>query len=347
VRTQSYDVLSALAATLEEGRPAYLITVLETWGASPRPAGSVLCFDPELNKTYGSVSGGCVEMDLLSDLRSRSDSAQFPKIEQYGAHNKVDLPCGATLRLLVEYLEPDATSKVFDQSLTNLALFERLLLKLDLGEACRRRIDLKSGLAELLLGANISGSATPPIATCEQSVTQFFKAPLRMLVLGAGDLADVLIPLARQIGYRVTLCEPRSEILERRAHIETDELVKDMLPDDLVAQKFLSEEAAVVAVSHDPRVDDLALMAALQGNAHFVGAMGSERTSQARRERLYSLGLSDTQVSRLRAPIGLDIGSRTPIEIAIAIVAQLVQIRSYESGKALNEQIRKYSETIG
>jgi xanthine dehydrogenase accessory factor len=325
MNTQRIEVLTALRNTLEDGRPAFLVTVLETWGASPRPAGSVLVFDPVANRVLGSVSGGCVEEDLLEHLRSPAslqNASAFPRIERYGADaSGYALPCGAEIELLIELFDPQEHGY-------GLEHVRGLLRAVSGVRSLYRRVCLGSQSLELAYQLPHGGHGE--VWRSGEYIFLRCCAADKLLLIGATDVAQSLAPIARQLGYQVTICEPRQTFLARQAlsaGVESIEVVSDRLPDDLVYQSYFDESSAVIALAHDPRVDDLAIYAALQGGAHFVGAMGSQRNAQLRAERLAGLGLSESLLEKLKAPVGLMIGSHTPIEIAISIAAQLVDVR--------------------
>jgi xanthine dehydrogenase accessory factor len=336
MRGQNLSVLDALVAQLKAGQTIYLATVIETWGASPRPAGSLLAYAPVMDTVYGSLSGGCVEDALLRDLHSNSlttplpaSDACWPQLRRFGEDaDGLDLPCGAVLELLIEKLTP---------STENIAHFERLLCTLVNRSSLLREVSLSNGAMRLIpVSANSWGDSV--IKRNTKLMTHKYELQSRLLVVGAGDVSRYLIPLAQSADFAVTLCEPRKDVLSRQANNYDCQIMTDCLPDDLVLNEFANESCAVVAVAHDPRVDDLALLAALQKNCFYVGAMGSERNSAKRRRRLADLGLSNEHLSRLFAPIGIEISSRTPAEIAISIVAQLITERAKAVGRfALNQ----------
>ena len=323
MNTQRIEVFKQLLSALQAGRPAFLVTVLETWGASPRPAGSVLVFDPLANKVFGSVSGGCVEEDLLDHLRSPDSlkaNNQYPRTERYGTDAAgYDLPCGATIELLIELFDPVHNA-------SGLEHVQSLLAKVEQSSDVFRCVDLSAAKGFTLTG--FPDGAHGEVWRQDNCVYLRCAAADKLLLIGATDVSQYLTPLAQQLGYQVAICEPRRTYLDRQESLEGYDLVTNALPDDLVYQSYFDESCAVIALAHDPRVDDLAIYAALQGRAHFVGALGSQRNAQLRRQRLMELGLSECHLSKLKAPVGLAIGSHTPIEIAISIAAQLVEVRS-------------------
>jgi xanthine dehydrogenase accessory factor len=323
----------AVRDALVQNAEVFLVTVLETWGASPRPVGSLMAFVPSENKVFGSLSGGCIEQDLLESLLLQGDQHRleaYPCIKSYGEDlSGYALPCGASLSLSLEFLSPANTNvayEVDDKSVSSLEQISYLLAGLDRGESFIRTLDFESGRASLASHSEHPNSFT--VWHKGNRMSHTFHSPEELLIVGLGDVTRYLVPLAQSIGYRVTICEPREDILARQVFEGSCALITDMLPDDLVFKSFMSSSCAIVALAHDPRVDDLALIASLQGDAHFVGALGSSKTSHSRRLRLQALGLNEEQLSRLNAPIGVDINSRTPAEIAIAIAAKLVSERA-------------------
>ncbi|KZY62186.1 hypothetical protein A3742_18215 [Oleiphilus sp. HI0071] len=323
MNTQRIEVFKALLTALQAKRPVFLVTVLETWGASPRPAGSVLAFDPLANQVFGSVSGGCVEEDLLESLRSPESLDEkdvFPITKRYGADAAgYDLPCGATIELLIELFDPVQNSSCVEHVQTLLARVDQL------SEVCRC-VALDSSRTCTL--TDFPDEAYGEVWCQDDCVYLRCAAIDKLLLIGATDVAQYLVPLVQQLGYQVSICEPRRSFLERQSLLGNIDVITDALPDDVVYQSYFEENSAIVALAHDPRIDDLGVLAALQGRAHFVGALGSQRNAKLRRQRLMKLGLTENQIEKLKAPVGLSIGSHTPIEIAISIAAQLVDVRS-------------------
>ncbi len=342
MNTQRIEVFKELLSALQENRPAFLVTVLETWGASPRPAGSVLVFDPLINKVFGSVSGGCVEEDLLECLRS-PDSLKtrdtYPRTERYGSDAAgYDLPCGATIELLIELFVPT-------HAMSGVEHVQSLLAKIEQSSDVCRCVHL--GASNSCALTDFPEGAHGEVWRQDDCMYLRCSAADKLLLIGATDVSQYLSPLAKQLGYQVSICEPRRSFLDRQGLLEDFDVVTDCLPDDLVYQSYFDESSAVIALAHDPRVDDLAVYAALQGNAHFVGALGSQRNAQLRRLRLIELGLPESHLAKLKAPVGLAIGSHTPIEIAISIAAQLVEVRSLRvTDKAQSSLVGKFGVGI-
>lgn len=305
------EVMHMALEWLEQGHDLILVTVLKTWGSSPRPPGSLMVMRKD-GVHAGSVSGGCVEEDMLSRYREDELSESYPTRINYGVNHdeaaRFGLPCGGRLELLIEKLD----SKPPVQQL--LDAIERKTLVL-------RDVNLRSGEITLT-----PARPDQEFSYTHEVVSRVFGPRWRMLLIGAGHLSRCVSQLALMFDYRVIVCDPREEYAQGW-NAEGTELVS-MMPDDAVRHYIGHERGIVIALSHDPKLDDLALIDALESSAFYVGAIGSERNCDARRARLLQMGLSQQQVKRLHAPVGLDIGSHTPAEIAVSILAEITALRN-------------------
>ena len=305
------EVLKRSAEWLEGGRRVLLVTVVKTWGSSPRPEGAMLAVRDD-GHVVGSVSGGCIEDDIIDRVRREGMTATNCEAVTYGVSadeaRRFGLPCGGTIRLV---LEP----------LTRESGILALLREIEAGHLVARRLDLASGFATLH-----PARATDGLAFDGKALTTIHGPRYRMLVIGASQLSKYLAQIAVGLDYQVTICDPREEYTETW-DIPGVTLVRTM-PDDTVHALKLDERCAVVALTHDPKLDDLALMEALKSPAFYVGALGSRANNEKRRERLKEFDLTDAQIARLHGPIGLYIGSRTPPEIAISILAEITAVKN-------------------
>lgn len=305
------EVLKTAAGWIADGRRCQLVTVVKTWGSSPRPIGATLAICEDGN-VVGSVSGGCIEDDLIEQVRQHGITRTVPEILSYGitadeAH-RFGLPCGGTIELAIEPLSP--ASAVDD-----------LLARLDRHELVARRLDLASGAVTLSPAAV---GATQQVA---DGVLCTVHGPRwRLFIIGAGQLSRFVAQVASAMDYHVTVCDPREEY-RGGWHLPGVELVH-VMPDDLVIEARLDRRSAVLALTHDPKLDDLALMEALKSDAFYVGAIGSRLNNAKRRERLKLFDLDDAQLARLHGPVGLYIGSKTPAEIAISILAEMTAVKN-------------------
>ena len=297
------EVLGCAADWVGEGRRTALVTVIRTWGSSPRPPGSLMVMRDD-GRFEGSVSGGCIEDDLVARFRD-DQLAELPAIIDYGVKAeeaaRFGLPCGGRLELLVESVDAEAS-------------LQTLLQQLDAGKLLRRHVCLNTGEVSL------HPAGPDEDFSCDRDgVNQVFGPAWQLLLVGAGQLARYTARIALLLGYRVALCDPREE--HTTGWEEPGVELLRAMPDEAVRSLADHPRAVVITLAHDPRVDDMALMEALRADTFYVGALGSKKTSESRRQRLAELDLSEEQIDRLHGPVGLNIGSRTPPEIALAIMA--------------------------
>ena len=305
------EVLKSCAQWLADGKRCELVTVVRTWGSSPRPQGALLglCDD---GRVVGSVSGGCIEDDLIERVRTHGMARSLPEIVTYGisadeAH-RFGLPCGGTIELAIEPLGPQSR-------------IEQLLQRLGQHELIARQLCLRDG--SVILQTAAAGATLQRTA---DSLITVHGPRWRLLIIGAGQLSRFVAQIALGMDYHVTICDPRQEYRDGW-HIPGVHLSQDM-PDDQVIAMRPDHRTAVVALTHDPKLDDLALMEALRSDAFYVGAIGSRSNNARRRERLAQFDLNAAQLQRLHGPIGLYIGSKTPSEIAISILAEMTAVKN-------------------
>jgi len=316
-------VLKTICDWRQKGHRALLATVARTWGSSPRPVGSIMALR-ETGEVVGSVSGGCIEDDLIKKFsRSRlpehlSDKAvvipdRSPQKVVYGisadeAH-RFGLPCGGTLELVLEF-NPDAEG------------LGQLVQRLESGELVRRRLCLKSGEASLE-----HADVPSELKIDGLEMLNSFGPAYRMLLIGAGQLTEYLATMATFSGFQVTVCDPRSEY--RFGWKLADVPLLTEWPDDVVKSFKPDSRSCVIALTHDPKLDDLALLEALGSQAFYVGAIGSRLNNQRRRERLIEhFGHTTESLRHLRGPIGLYVGSKTPAEIAVSVMAEVLAVKN-------------------
>ena len=314
------DVLKRSAAWVDEGRPVLLVTVVKTWGSSPRPEGAMLAVRGD-GLVVGSVSGGCIEDDIIDRTRRLGMTQTQCEVVTYGVSadeaRRFGLPCGGTIQLVVE-------------PLTRESGIRTLLREIEAGHLVIRRLDLLTGEATLHPAQAVDG-----LAFDGKTLTTIHGPRYRMLVIGASQLSKYLAQIAVGLDYQVTICDPREEYTETW-DIPGVTLLRTM-PDDTVRAMRLDERCAVVALTHDPKLDDLALMEALHSPAFYVGALGSRANNAKRRERLLEFDVSAEEIARLHGPIGLYIGSRTPPEIAVSILAEITAVKN---GVALPDLVK-------
>lgn len=308
---QSLDisVLTHAAEWLGASRRVWLVTVTQTFGASPRPPGSMMVMRDD-GIVVGSVSGGCIEDDLVA--RRNEFSGHAPILQRYGVSaeeaRNFGLPCGGELEVMIE------------SALSELHI-ATLLKKIHAGEVFARVVSLTTGVWQFQ-----PASALTQTAMRDGEFLVVHGPRWRLLIIGASEIAIYLGEMARTLDFQVSVCDPREEY--RSAwRVEGIGFVEGM-PDDAVIAFKPDPHTVIVTVSHDPKLDDMALMEALKTDAFYVGAVGSKKTTDERRARLREFDLTMDELARLRGPVGLPIGSRTPPEIAVAIAAELVAARN-------------------
>jgi len=323
------EVLRKSAQWLGEARRVLLVTVVRTWGSSPRPPGALLAVRED-GQVVGSVSGGCIEDDIVERSRREGAYVKRPEAVTYGVSaedaRKFGLPCGGTIQLV---LEP----------MTEQSRIAELLGLVERGKLISRQLDLDTATVTLSPARAADG-----LMFDGKTLTTVHGPRYRMLVIGAGQLSKYLAEIAVGLDYQVTVCDPRDEY-SQTWDVPGVTLVRTM-PDDTVNEMKLDERCAVVALTHDPKLDDLALMEALKSPAFYVGALGSRANNAKRRKRLEEFDLTPEQIARLHGPIGLYIGSRTPPEIAVSILAEITAVKN---GVALPDvvQVALAKEKLG
>jgi xanthine dehydrogenase accessory factor len=304
------QVLQQAREWFAQGRQVWLVTVIETWGSAPRPPGALLALRDD-GLVVGSVSGGCVEDDLIDRVR-HGERVGKPSLVVYGVSKeeaaRFGLPCGGNLRLVQE-------------PLASVAWIDEVLERTAKHELVARVVNLETG--EVTLEPSRRGEQ---FSFEGQQMRALYGPRWRLLIIGAGQLSRVLAQMALALDFEVICCDPREEY-----HLTWDvpgtQFTKHM-PDDVVLELNLDAHSAVVAVTHDPKLDDMVLLEALKSPAFYVGALGSRSNTAKRKERLKLFDLSDAEISRLHGPIGLNLGGRTPAEIAVSILAEVVSVKN-------------------
>ncbi|GHC20920.1 XdhC family protein [Aidingimonas halophila] len=319
------QVIEQALAWARDDETVWLCTVLSTFGSSPREPGSLLVARRD-GRHVGSLSGGCVEEDFLERLRE-GDFDEPVSTLRYGDGGAdgsgIALPCGGMLDVLIERLTPASSNLVHLEVLHATMLGRRALV---------RCIDLTSGRKHFVQDA---GTGPRVSHDTERDSVQVRVGPAARLILaGLSPVAEACAEFARTLGFEVIACDPRDEV---RASFDLPGIeVQSVLPSTFIASGACHAATAVVALTHDPRIDDLAMIEAVRTPAFYIGVMGSQRTSDARAERLQRSGdLSDDDIARIRMPIGLALGSKTPAEIALAVMADVVRVQRGRSRDAL------------
>jgi xanthine dehydrogenase accessory factor len=323
-------VLSDALAWRTAGHAVTLVTVVQTWGSAPRPPGALLAVRDD-GLVSGSVSGGCVEDDLIARTKAAfaqllaqqtitapasSASASAPSLPSeivYGVSKeeaaRFGLPCGGTLRLVHE-------------PLLAVDWIATLLARTADHQLVSRTLTMATGAVELA-----AAQRGQDIAYDGQTLTTVFGPKWRLLLIGAGQLSQAVAQMAGMLDFEVLVCDPREEYAATLDLSLVQRLVG--MPDDVVREIVPDPHTAIVALTHDPKLDDMALLEALKSEAFYVGALGSARTQAARKQRLAEhFEMTQEELQRLRGPVGLRLGAKTPAEIAVSIVAEIVQVKN-------------------
>jgi xanthine dehydrogenase accessory factor len=305
------DVIRTALDWLDRGHRVVLGTVVRTWGSAPRPPGSLMIIRDD-GQVAGSVSGGCIEDDLIRRVAAGELALHLPETTVYGQTaeevRRFGLPCGGSVQIVLEPLS--ARSQL-----------RELLVSIEQHRRVQRRLDMATGVVRL--GPAQDGDQV----RFDGGSLQTVHGPRqRLLIIGGGQLSRYLASMAVMLDYQVTVCEPRVEYHEGWEAMPGVTL-STLMPDDLVLAMQLDASSAVVAVTHDPKLDDLALMEALRTPAFYVGALGSRHNNARRRERLLKFDVSPEEAAQLHGPVGLNLGGLTPPEIAMSIVAEMTTLR--------------------
>ena len=308
-------VLVDVLAWKHAGHGATLITVVETWGSAPRPPGALLAVRDD-GVVSGSVSGGCVEDDLIARIKAGNfDEAGTgkPSMIAYGVTKleaaRFGIPCGGSLRLVQEPVQ-------------HTDWIEQILKRTEAHELVARHLHLASGV--VTVSSATRGDAFVFNGT---DLTSLFGPKWRLLLIGAGQLSQAVASMAVMLDFEVLVCDPREEYA---ATLQVQGATRlNGMPDDVVRDLHADAHTAIVALTHDPKLDDMALLEALRSDAFYVGALGSKQNTATRKARLKEhFELTDAELSRLYGPVGLRIGAKTPAEIAVSIIAQIVQVKN-------------------
>lgn len=303
------EVLQAAFDWIREGHTVHLATVVQTWGSAPRQAGAMLAVRKD-GRVVGSVSGGCIEDDLIA----RAQAGQLPSKPEWARYGvsqeeaaRFGLPCGGTLRLVIEPL--------------NLGdWIDRVIAVTQTQQLIGRWLDLTTGVSTL------TDARPGQLTEVKDDGCHFVYGPhWRLLIIGANQTAQALAQIATMLEFQVIVCDPREEFTADWNMPGVS--LQPGMPDDAVLEIQTDARTAIVAITHDPKLDDMALLEALKSKAFYVGALGSSRNQAKRRQRLLDFDLTEQDIARLHGPVGLQIGSRTPAEIAVAVGAHLVQVR--------------------
>ncbi len=336
-------VLNDVLAWRRSGHAVTLVTVVETWGSAPRPPGALLAVRDD-GRVSGSVSGGCIEDDLIARTKEAfqvsvasnrqkipsntplavvfiadtaintiAKAAVKPAMIAYGVTKdeaaRFGLPCGGTLRLVQEPVH-------------DVAWIEQVLTRTTAHQLVARTLDLSTGLVTLSDAMRDQAMVFDGL-----TLTTLFGPKWRLLLIGAGQLSQAVAQMAALLDFEVFVCDPRDEYAFDPSLVGATRIAG--MPDDVVRDMVPDAHTAIVALTHDSKLDDMALMEALQSDAFYVGALGSKRNQASRKERMLEhFGMAPEQLARLHGPVGLNISAKTPAEIAVSIIAQIIAVKN-------------------
>jgi xanthine dehydrogenase accessory factor len=327
-------LLATALEWLAEGRGVAIATVIETWGSAPQPVGSQLLIDAAGN-FLGSVSGGCVEAEVVAQAGEVIANGA-PKDLEFGVEDaaawKVGLACGGAIRVFVE---PVAAGNPGSPE----GVLHRLLCDVEARRAVALITNLANGAWSLAhVSSDMGQDVTPALHEafrCDKSMklagtdgelfVNVFNPTPRLVIVGAVHIAQQLVPMARALSHEVTILDPRSAFATEERFGDTP-IVREW-PDEALPKIGLDARTALIALTHDAKLDDPALISALASDAFYVGALGSRKTHAKRVERLLQAGVPAADIERIHAPIGLDIGAQGAAEIALSIVAEITAVQ--------------------
>lgn len=336
------NLMNELAETAQrwraDGQRVALATVAATWGSAPRRAGSKMLVNESMVMA-GSVSGGCVESAVVEEALATLKTGR-PKLLRYGVSDdtawEVGLACGGTISVFVEPLPETWWQTITQAAADNVALVTATVLDGDLAGsrvtvaghgdivyASPELTDEMTGTLAAVASKPFSGIET--VAGYSVMVDVLERRP-HLVLIGGVHVGIALQQLARALGMRVTLIDPRRAFATKERFPDVDQIV-NAYPQHALPQLELDQDTYIAVLTHDPKIDDPALQIALESNAAYIGVLSSRRTHQLRVERLKAAGVTDEALARIRTPIGLDIGAQTPEEIALAILAEIVAVR--------------------
>ena len=329
-------VLSKALDWLAEGRGVAVATVIQTWGSAPQPVGSQLLID-DAGNFLGSVSGGCVEAEIITEAAEIIATGQ-PRALEYGVEDdkawSVGLACGGSIRIFVEKV--GHSPGVLPRLVGAVQARQRVALVTQLATGAQSVAyapgEVGPDLAPALDDAFRRGRSVALQGRDGEVFINVFNPTVRLIIVGAVHVAQPLVPMARALGYDVVIVDPRSAFATEERFGDA-EIVRDW-PDEALPSIGMDGRTALIALTHDPKIDDPALIAAVASDAFYVGALGSKKTHAKRVERLRQAGVAAAGIERIHAPIGLDIGAQGAAEIAVSIIAEITAVQRGKTGDA-------------
>ncbi len=330
------DILATAAKWCDDGRKVGLATVIATWGSSPRPVGSQLVVDGE-GRFEGSVSGGCIEGAVIESAIKVIANDQ-PKILEFGVSDEqaweIGLACGGTVRVYVENFASPIKRDLLNRLNADRAKRCPVALVTDTSSGEHWFVYQDNATSNTPSSDEVIAAARTALATDRSTIhdaagTSYFiqvhNPPLRLFIIGAVHITQAFAHMGSLAGYAVTVIDPRRAFTEAKRFPGRD--IYSEWPDDALTAAMPDRRSAVVTLSHDPKIDDPALETVLRSDVFYIGSLGSNRTHRKRLARLHEKGFTESETDRIHGPVGLDIGAKSPTEIAISIMAEITQAR--------------------
>jgi len=332
---QTLDVLgTAAAACLRDGRVA-IATIIDTWGSAPVPVGGQMVIDTN-GAFQGSVSGGCVEGDVIAEAMELLETGGGRRVLSFGVEDeaawRVGLPCGGKIRILVELHAGEDGLRHLDRLVAARQAREALVVTTPLGAGAARVRTRSDATTPSHIAAVFQSAKSGVEETADGEVfVHALVPPPRVLVIGATHIGQVLCELVRIVGFEAIVVDPRPAFAAE-ARFGATRIVNEW-PQDALPKIGLDAYTAVAALAHVGHIDDEALKLALKSDCFYVGGLGSRRTHAKRVERLAEAGLAAEEIGRIKSPIGLDLGATTPPEIALSVMAEILRALRGAKGK--------------
>ncbi len=308
-----------------------IATVIETWGSSPRPVGSIMAINDK-NEIIGSVSGGCVESFVFGKAIEVIKSNNVETLD-FGVSNskawEVGLTCGGKIKVFLEKISIADISYI-NKIIKTFSTEKKLIIATRLKDGKKEFFDGDSEFNNSLLKNNLESfhkieKSTLKGLSDDMWFLKVYKTNIKVIIVGAVHIAEPLIKFSTLLGYKVFLIDPRDNFADKIFNKVT--IYKEW-PDEALKRINIDESTSIVTLTHDPKLDDPALEYSLESNAFYIGCLGSKKTHLSRQERLKRKGLSDKKIKKLHGPVGLNIGAKTPTEIALSIISQIIEIKN-------------------
>ncbi len=329
------EIYSKIEKWLMNNKEVAIANVIKTWGSSPRPVGSIMAVNSD-NKIIGSVSGGCIESFVFGKAIEVIKQNKVMLLD-FGVSNskawEVGLTCGGKISI---FLEKISKSKLeYIKKIKNALLSETPMViatrlkdgkkEIVEGNYVKRKNNLKNKMLTILK----SKTSKSELFLNEEWFFKIFKNDIKLIIVGAVHIAEPLIKYAKILGYKIYLIDPRNNFKNKIN--QEDVLIIIDWPDEALKKITIDSSTAIVTLTHDPKLDDPALVYSLKSNAFYIGCLGSIKTHNSRLKRLEKKGFNNESLKKLNGPVGINIGAKTPAEIASSIISQIIEKKNIDA----------------